>query len=82
MAKGIALMSSDALAPAKDAVNSVMEARGLGAAWRFTNNMQLVMQQRTMLPEEFDFFATREKKGLKAAIEGRDAPFKKFCEER
>jgi enoyl-CoA hydratase/carnithine racemase len=82
MAKGMALMNCDAMAPVKDAVNSVMEARGLGAAWRFTNDMQLVMQQRTMLPEEFDFFATREKKGLKAAIEGRDAPFKKFCEER
>jgi enoyl-CoA hydratase len=82
MAKGMALMHCDALAPAKDAINSVMEARGLGACWRFTNDMQLVMQQRTMLPEEFNFFNVRDKKGLKAAIDGRDAPFKKFCEER
>jgi len=82
LASGMALMHCDALAPVKDAVNSVMEARGLGAAWRFTNNMQLVMQQRTMLPDEFNFFKARDKKGLKAAIDERDAPFKKFCEER
>jgi hypothetical protein len=35
-----------------------------------------------MLPEEFDFFTVRDKQGLKAAVEQRDRPFKKFCEER
>ncbi len=82
LSRGIALLPCDATAPAKDAINSVMEARGLGACWRFTNNMQLVMQQRKMLPEEFDFFKVRDKQGLKAAVEQRDRPFKKFCEER
>lgn len=82
LAKGIALLPCDATAPVKDAINSVMEARGLGACWRFTNSMQLVMQQRKMLPEEFDFFKTRNKQGLKAAVDQRDRPFKKFCEER
>jgi enoyl-CoA hydratase/carnithine racemase len=82
MAKGIALMNCDQTAPLKDAINSVMEARGLGACWRFTNDMQLVMQQRTMSAEEFNFFEVRDKKGLKAAIDERDAPFKNFCEER
>ncbi len=82
MARGIALLPCDATAPVKDAVNSVMEARGLGTSWRFTNNMQLVMQQRQMTPEEFDFFKTRSKEGLKAAVEQRDRPFNKFCEER
>ena len=82
MAKGIAVMHCDSTVPVKDAVNSAMEARGLGAAWRFTNNMQLVMQQRTMQPDEFNFFKVRDKQGLKKAIEERDAPFKKFCEER
>ena len=81
LAKGISLMPGDGLAPAKDAINSVMEARGLGAAWRFTNNMQLVMQQRTMQRDEFNFFKARDKKGLKAAFDERDAPFKKFFEE-
>ncbi len=81
LATGISLMPADGLAPAKDAINSVMEARGLGAAWRFTNNMQLVMQQRTLERGEFNFFKVRDKKGLKAAIEERDAPFKRFSEE-
>ena len=81
LAKGISLLPGDGLAPAKDAINSVMEARGLGAAWRFTNNMQLVMQQRTMEPGEFNFFKVRDKKGLKAAIEERNAPFRKLFKE-
>jgi len=81
LAKGISLLPGDGLAPAKDAINSVMEARGLGEAWRFTNNMQLVMQQRTMERGEFDFFKVRDEKGLKAAIEERDAPFKQLSEE-
>jgi enoyl-CoA hydratase len=78
LAKGISLLPGDGLANCKDGINSVMEARGLGEAWRFTNEMQLVMQQHGREPDEFDFFNVREKKGLKAAIEERDAPFKGF----
>lgn len=81
LAKGISLLPGDGLAPAKDSINSVMEARGLGAAWRFTNDMQLVMQQRTMEPGEFNFFKVRDKKGLKVAIEERNAPFRKLFKE-
>jgi enoyl-CoA hydratase/carnithine racemase len=80
LAKGISLLPGDGLAPAKDAINSVIEARGLGEAWRFTNNMQLVMQQRTMEAGEFNFFKVRDKKGLKAALAERDALFKQFSE--
>jgi len=76
LAKGISLLPGDGLANCKDGINSVMEARGLGEAWRFTNEMHLVMQQHSREPGEFDFFGVREKKGLKAAIEERDAPFK------
>ena len=80
LAKGISLLPGDGLAVSKDAVNSVMEARGLGEAWRFTNNMQLVMQQRAIDPGEFKFFEARDKKGLKTAIEERDAPFEYFVQ--
>jgi enoyl-CoA hydratase/carnithine racemase len=80
LAKGISLMPGDGLAASKDAINSAMEARGLGEAWRFTNNMQLIMQQRAVDPNEFNFFKIRDKKGLKAAIEERDAPFKYFAQ--
>jgi enoyl-CoA hydratase len=78
LAKGISLLPGDGLANCKDGINSVMEARGLGEAWRFTNEMQLVIQQHNREAGEFDFFEVREKKGLKAAIEERDAPFKGF----
>ena len=78
LAKGISLLPGDGLANCKDGINSVMEARGLGEAWRFTNEMQLVMQQHSKEPGDFDFFEVREKKGLKAAIEERDVPFKGF----
>ncbi len=78
LAKGISLLPGDGLANCKDGINSVMEARGLGEAWRFTNEMQLVMQQHSREPGEFDFFDVRDEKGLKAAIEERDTPFKGF----
>jgi enoyl-CoA hydratase/carnithine racemase len=78
LAKGISLLPGDGLANCKDGINSVMEARGLGEAWRFTNEMQLVMHQHSRETGEFDFFEVRDKKGLKAAIEERDAPFKGF----
>ncbi|MDY6835915.1 MAG: enoyl-CoA hydratase-related protein, partial [Chloroflexota bacterium] len=80
LAKGISLMPSDGLALCKDAINSIMEARGTGEAWRFTDNMQLVMQQRSIAPDEFDFFDIIDKEGMKAAIEARDAPFKGFLQ--
>ena len=76
LARGISQSPGDALALVKDSLNANMEARGVGAAWRFTDDMQLVMQQRTPSPEEFDFYKVRAEKGLKAAIEERDAPFK------
>ena len=78
LAKGISLLPGDGLAASKDAINSAMEARGLGEAWRFTNNMQLIMQQRAIDPGEFNFFEVKDKKGLKTAIEERDVPFKYF----
>jgi len=78
LAKGISLLPGDGLANCKDGINSVMEARGLGEAWRFTNEMQLIMQHRSKEPGEFNFFEVRDKKGLEAAIEERDTPFKDF----
>jgi len=76
LAKGISLLPGDGLANVKDGINAVMEARGIGEAWRFTNEMQIVMNHRDTEPGEFDFFDVRDKKGLKQAIEERDAPFK------
>jgi enoyl-CoA hydratase/carnithine racemase len=77
-AQGLALVHGDALAAGKDALNGAMEARGLGAAWRYTTDMQLVMQQRLPRSEEVAFWETRDKKGLRVAIESRDQPFQNF----
>ena len=75
LARGISLAPGDGLSVMKDSINAVMEARGLGEAWRFTDDMELLMQQRNISPGDFDFYRTRAEKGLKAAIEERDAPF-------
>lgn len=76
LAEGMSLLPTDTLAVAKDSVNSVMEARGVGAAWRFTGEMQILMQRRALSKGDFNFYQVREEKGLKAAIAERDAPFK------
>ena len=73
LAEGMALLPGDGLAAAKDAINGAMEARGVGSAWRLTNEMALISQQRAIPPEEFNFYETRDKEGLEAAVKARDA---------
>jgi enoyl-CoA hydratase/carnithine racemase len=78
LAKGLSLMHPDALAVGKDAINAVMEARGVLKAQDFTNYMQVLWQERDIDPGAFKFFEARDEKGLKAALMERDAPFKDF----
>jgi len=73
-AKGMSLPHSDGLAPAKDSIKAAMEARGLGGAFRVTDEMMLLMQRRDMSQDEFDFWYVRDQYGLKEAIARRDAP--------
>lgn len=77
-AEALKLLHSDAMALAKDGINAMMESRGLGAAWRFTTDMQLVMQSKRNREEDMRFFKTRDNKGIKKALEERDATFKGF----
>src|SRR4030042_6553990 len=72
--KGLSLSHTDALAVAKESLHAAMEARGLGPAWRYTSDMELLMQRRTVQSDEFDFEKTRSKSGLKKAIPTRDNP--------
>ena len=76
LVKGLSLLHSDALAVAKDSLNVAMEARGVGAAWRYTSDMELLMQRRTIQSGDFDFEKMRDKLGLKSALQARDNPFK------
>ncbi len=75
MAKGISLSHTDALAISKESLHAAMEARGLGPAWRYTSDMELLMQRRTVTPGDFDFEKVRKNSGLKKAIETRDKPY-------
>lgn len=77
-ANGIAQHHSDALAFAKDAINGVMECRGVGTAFRITTDLQMAALQRPTKSEDQAFYELRDKKGLKAALEARDEPFKNF----
>ncbi len=56
---------------------------GLSAAWRLASNLHTLsaIQRpgRSIIDRgEFDFYEVRDKRGLKAAIEARDAPFRKY----
>jgi enoyl-CoA hydratase len=76
LGREICLLHSDALALAKDSINGVMEARGVGSAWRFTTDMALLMQRRKRERGELDFEGVRDRLGLKSALQSRDESFK------
>ena len=59
---------------AVESLNAVADARGVGIAWRYLDEMLVLdaLQRRTAGPAEFDFCEVRDKKGLKAAIKERD----------
>jgi len=62
---------------------TIMEIAGLGAARHMTasvNVLSSIQRPGRSLIERggFDFYKTRDEKGLKAAIEKRDAPFRKY----
>ena len=63
----------------KESINASLEARGMGAAWRFLSEMQTInlLQHRVLGygPGEFNFWETRDSNGLDVALEERDAPF-------
>ena len=77
-ARVISICPGDGLPLMKESINGTLEVRGMGEAWRFLNEMQLLAQQRTPDPDEFKFHQISDKKGLKYAIEERDKLFKEL----
>lgn len=79
-AEALTLSPGDGMVVAKESLNAQMEARGVGAAWRFLTQSQTInwMQQSQIPEDEFNFWETRDKKGLKAAIEERDSAIEKL----
>ena len=59
------------------------DAAGLQTAWDFTSGLFALsaVQRRGFRPDEYNFWQTREEKGLKAALEERDRPFREIFPE-
>ena len=77
-ARAISICPGDGLPLMKESINGTLEVRGMGEAWRFLGEMQLIAQQRTPDPGEFNFFQVRDQKGVETAIEERDKQFKEL----
>lgn len=79
-AQALALSPGDGMVVVKESINAQMESRGVGSAWRFLTEMQTInwMQLRQIPQGEFNFWETRNKKGLKIAIKERDSEVEKF----
>jgi enoyl-CoA hydratase len=65
---------------------SYMQQAGLGAARQMTTNVNVMSSiqrpHRSLIDRGgYDFYQVRDEKGLRAAIEGRDAPFRKYFSE-
>ena len=80
MVQTILASPADALRNNREAFQAALEARGLAAGFRFAGDMRVfsVLQRPGSRPNEFNFFEVRDQKGLKAAFEEMNAPFRKI----
>lgn len=72
---------ADGMALCKNSLTAQMEARGIGAAWRHITDlmaMSLLAQQGAGEAPDADFWARRDRDGLKAALSERDAPVERY----
>lgn len=79
LARNLAAMPRNALAKMKETLHSAMDAKGMGAAWRFFGEHHLFSAVQPVMPGEFRFLDVRDEKGLKAAIEECNAPYKNLA---
>jgi enoyl-CoA hydratase len=80
LARALLLLPREALRNNREGFQAALEARGLAAGFRFAGDMRVfsVLQRPGSRPGEFNFFETRDQKGLKAAFEEMNRPFKKI----
>jgi enoyl-CoA hydratase len=80
LAQTLLLLPRESLRNNREGFQAALEARGLAAGFRFAGDMRVfsVLQRPGSRPGEFNFFEVREQKGLKAAFEEMNAPFKKI----
>lgn len=79
-ARALSIPPGDGMVVCKDSLTAQMEARGVGAGWRFASEMLTInwLQQRDIPPMEFSFWEARDRRGLKAAIVERDHAIEEF----
>ena len=70
---------ADGLRNNREAFHAALAARGLAAGFRFAGDMRVfsVLQRPGSRPGEFNFYQVRDQKGLKAAFEEMNSPFRK-----
>lgn len=74
------IVGNDGEAPVSGFERVAFELGGLSAAWAFTSNLHALgaRQRYGFEPEEFNFWETKDRLGLKGALKERDAPFEKL----
>lgn len=80
-ATALANAPADGMAFCKGNLTAQMEARGSGVAWRHLTDlmaMSLLAQHGTGAATGPDFWAHRDRDGLKAALNQRDAPLERY----
>lgn len=68
----------DGLTNHREGLQTGIDARGLAEGWRSSSDRRVLglLQRSPSRLGEFDFLPTRDKKGLKAALEEMNAPYK------
>jgi enoyl-CoA hydratase/carnithine racemase len=74
------IVGNDGEAPVGTFERVAFELGGLSAAWAFTSGLHALgaRQRNGFEPGEFNFWDTKDKKGLKGALTDRDAPFEQL----
>jgi len=80
MALTVSLTPFDGLTNNREGFQTGIDARGLAEGWRSSSDRRVLglLQRPGSRPDEFDFLSVRDKKGLKAALEEMNAPYKKY----
>jgi enoyl-CoA hydratase len=80
MALTVSLTPFDGLTNNREGFQTGIDARGLAEGWRSSSDRRVfgLLQRPGFRPGEFNFLEVRDKKGLKAALEEMNAPYKKF----
>ncbi|MBA3030944.1 MAG: enoyl-CoA hydratase/isomerase family protein [Desulfobacterium sp.] len=80
MALTVSLTPFDGLTNNREGFQMGADARGVAEGWRSSSDRRVfgILQRPGSRAGEFDFLETRDKKGLKAALEEMNAPYRRY----